>query len=226
MEERIKEIIYFNKKGILVFILILLVIGGSIFTFFITTPKNKVEAEIDDEITIVKDNKEKKEEIKTCYFDIKGKIKKEGVYQIECDKRVIDAIKLAGGITKDADTSMLNLSKKIVDSMVIKIYSKSEVKNYLKTIETDTKKQELCQNDQIKNDACIENKEVTTNSNLININTATLEELMTLTGIGESRAKAIIDYRNQTPFKSIEDIKNVSGIGESMYAKIKENITV
>ncbi|HPZ24249.1 MAG TPA: ComEA family DNA-binding protein, partial [Bacilli bacterium] len=60
----------------------------------------------------------------------------------------------------------------------------------------------------------------------ININTATIEELQTLTGIGESKAKAIIEYREKTPFVKIEDIKNVTGIGDSLFEKIKDNISV
>ena len=63
-------------------------------------------------------------------------------------------------------------------------------------------------------------------SNLVNINTATLEELLSLTGIGESKAKAIIEYRKENKFKSIEDIMKVSGIGQSVFDKIKEDITV
>ena len=79
----------------------------------------------------------------------------------------------------------------------------------------------------MKNDACYkEEKEVVKNGK-ININTATIDELKTLTGIGDAKAKAIIEYRNKNGlFSNIEDIKKVNGISESVYAKIKENITV
>ena len=78
----------------------------------------------------------------------------------------------------------------------------------------------------IKNDACIESSESNSNG-LININTASKEELMTLTGIGESKANDIINYRNTNgPFKSIEEITKVSGIGDNIHSQIKENITV
>ena len=238
MIRSLKEFIYFNKKGIISFVLIIMVIGGGFLAFLVTSPKNKVEAE--EEIVFNDVKEEKKEEknneksinIEECYFDIKGSVKKEGVYKLDCNSRVIDAINKAGGITKNADTSVINLSKKINDSMVIKVYSKTEVNNYLNTIEKEEKKQELCANDQINNDACIENKEESnnttnqTNKGLININTASKEELMTLEGIGESKAKAIIEYRNKNLFKSIDELKNVPGIGESMYVKIKENITI
>ena len=239
MGMKIKEIIYFNKKGILSFILIILVLVGGVFAFIITSPKNKVEADEEIVLTDIKDEKKinKKKEInedkkEECYIDIKGSVKKEGVYKLDCNSRVNDAINKAGGVTKNADTSIINLSKKITDGMVIKVYSKLEVSNFLKTFEKEEKLKELCTNNQIKNDACIDNKEKTnsinnsTNKKIININTSTMEELMTLDGIGESKAKAIIEYRNKNPFKSIEEIKNIPGIGENMYVKIKENITI
>ena len=114
--------------------------------------------------------------------------------------------------------------------MVIIIYSKDEVKNFKKTKEIEKQVIEKCiQKDEtsLTNDACIEdNKKDNNQSTKININTATIEELMTLPGIGESKAKSIIKYRENAQFKSIEDIKNIQGIGENLFAKIKENITV
>ena len=111
--------------------------------------------------------------------------------------------------------------------MVIIIYSKEEVKNFKKTKEIEKQVIEKCiQKDEtsLTNDACIENNNKIT-STKININTASIEELMTLPGIGESKAKSIIKYREETPFKTIEDIKNIQGIGDNLYAQIKENIT-
>ena len=114
--------------------------------------------------------------------------------------------------------------------MVIIVYSKGEVADFHKTKEIEQQVQEKCiQKDEeaLKNDACITSEiEVTTN-NKVSINTATKEELMTLPGIGESKAKDIISYREKNgPFKTIEDLKKVSGIGDSIFAKIKENITI
>ena len=168
--------------------------------------------------------KDKYKKVSTL-FDIKGEVVSPGVYSIECDKRVIDAIDKSGGLTKNSDTSVLNLSKKIEDGMVIIVYSKKEVSNYLKTLEEESKKNSICSSSNVVNGACIDNNNVS-NSNLVNINTASLNELMTLSGVGESKAKNIISYRENTPFKTIEDILNVDGIGESIYVKIKENITV
>ncbi len=232
MNLKLREFIYFNRKKIISFFLIILVIVASYGSYYLYSTFDKVKAD-DKEETIVleKDNKKDEEEVNEivyCYFDIKGEIKKPGVYKIDCNKRVVDAIKESGGLTKNADTSLINLSKKITDSMVIKIYSKSDIKKYSEIKQKEEKLEELCKNDNINNDACISNKPKTTenNSSLVNINKASIEELMQLPGVGESKAKAIIEYRNKTPFKSIEDIKNVSGIGTALYDKIKENITI
>jgi len=113
--------------------------------------------------------------------------------------------------------------------MVIIIYSIDEVKEFGKTKEQEKQILMDCKNNEfysIENNACIEIKESTTNSGKININTASKEELMTLTGIGESKANDIIKYREENgPFKSIDELTKVNGIGESTLANIKENIT-
>ena len=120
-----------------------------------------------------------------------------------------------------------------MDEMVIIIYSKEEVKDFKKTKEIENKVIEQCiqkSDTSLTNNACIDNdnkqNNQTNQSNKININTATIEELMTLSGIGESKAKSIIKYREENPFKTIEDLKNVTGIGDNLFAQIKENITV
>ena len=113
--------------------------------------------------------------------------------------------------------------------MVIIIYSNQEVKEFEKTKEKEKILQDKCiQKDEnaLKNDACINNNQSTNTPNKININTASLEELQTLPGIGEAKAKDIITYRETNKFNTIEDIKNVSGIGDALFAKIKENITI
>ena len=117
--------------------------------------------------------------------------------------RVKDVIELAGGLTSDSDTSNINLAKIIEDEMVININSV---------------------NDNSGNNYGMNSTNL---SDLININTASLEQLMTLSGIGESKAKSIISYREENGnFKAIEDITKVSGIGQALYEKIKDYITV
>lgn len=179
----------------------------------------------EEEILKVNIEEEIEEESPEIYHvDIKGAVKTPGVYAIESGKRVKDVIELAGGLTENSDTSLINLAKTIWDEMVIVIYSKGEVDQSNKKFELNTK----------INDAYEENTESsnTTSSNdntsgLINLNTATKDELMTLSGIGKTKAQAIISYREENGnFTSTEDIMNVNGIGQSIYEKIKNNITV
>lgn len=188
-------------------------------------------SEIETMDDIIK-KEEPSEEIKTKFHvDIKGAINNPGVYEVDKNLTVNDVIKVAGGLTKDADTSVINLAKKIVDEMVIIIYTKEEVKNsnIVDTVIKVVEKECVCPN--IQNDGCLntEIKDEISNSNnekLVNINTATKEMLQTIKGIGESKAESIIKYREKNgKFKKIEDIKNVAGIGDSLYEKIKIYIT-
>lgn len=226
----IKEFIYFYKKRIIIIgvfgLVILVILGYFYYDKYYVKDDDFIQG---NDLSISLEKEEVEEVSSLCFFDIKGEVSKPGVYSIECDKRVNDAIILSGGLTKNSDTSVLNLSKKIEDGMVIIVYSKKEVSSYLETLEKEEKKESICNTSNITNDACINSSNSnsnTSNSSLININTASLSELMTLTGIGEAKAKNIIAYREKSPFKSIEDILNVEGIGESIYVNIKENITV
>ena len=189
----------------------------------------------DDKLKQEKNNMPNMEKVKV---DIKGEIKHPGVYELEQGKRVNDVIKLAGGLTSNADTSVTNLSKKLSDEMVIIIYSKKQIESFTSTKNNENEKNKKCKNNEkIINDSCVaingdsSDKTSGFNSNkqasLININTASLDELMLLSGIGKSKAEAIIDYRNKNgKFSSINDLLNVSGIGQALFEKIKSNITI
>lgn len=160
--------------------------------------------------------------------DIKGQIVAPGIYSLKKDSRIIDVIEKAGGLTENADTSVINLSKKIQDEMVIIIYSREEVATFKETKEIEKQVQVNClqkEENALVNNACVtENNQM---SGKVSINSGTLEELMTLKGIGESKAKDIIAYREANgPFQTIEEIMNVPGIGESRFAAIQEDITV
>ena len=172
------------------------------------------------------------EDIKAKYtVDIKGAVKNPGVYLVENNLTVNDIINVAGGLNKDADTSLINLAKKITDEMVIIVYTKEEVKNsnLINTVIKVVEKECICPN--IENDGCLNDEikdEITNNpeSKLVNINIASKEELQTINGIGEAKAKSIIKYREENGnFKTIEDIKNVEGIGDNLYESIKIYIT-
>lgn len=246
------KIVKKNLKWITLIIVMLLVVGGFLMKY--TLESNKFNEVSVDELELESENSlEKKEDklteneetndkeelkddvVKKVYVDIKGAVKNPGVYEIEEDKKVIDVLELAGGLAENADTSMINLAKKVFNEMVVIIYTNDEVKNargpdtVIKVVEKE------CVCPEIKNDACINSGDTGKNNNQnnveenskVNINKATLEELLTISGIGESKAKSIIEYREQNgEFKQIEDIMNVSGIGESLFEKIKNNITV
>lgn len=166
------------------------------------------------------------------YVQISGEVNNPGVYEVNSNDRIIDVIELSNGLTNNADTSLLNLSKKVFDEMYIRIYSKKEVSNAKKNIENsepkiievikEIEKECVCID---TNDACI-NEEKNIDGNLININTASKEELKSLDGVGDSKAEKIVEYRTENKFKSIEDIMNVDGIGEAMFEKIKKYITI
>lgn len=221
---------YRYRKQIIIGIIIFILLGG-IISFTIYKSNEKKE---DNDLVVVKKKEKKEEKIKTTeveekyQVDIKGQIASPGIYKVDKDKRVMDVIMLAGGLTENADTSVINLSKKVIDEMVIIIYSRDEVANFKEVKEIEAQVSEKCnQKDEnaLVNNACI--TETTETSNKVSINNASLEELMTLPGIGEAKAKDIISYREANgPFQAIEDLTKVSGIGESILAKIKENITL
>lgn len=192
--------------------------------------KSKEKNLVDNQVVINEVEKEE-DDLKDdlVYVDIKGAVKKPGVYKINSDKKIIDVITIAGGLMENANTDNINLSKKVTDEMVIIIYTDEEVKNsnIVDTVIKVIDKECVCPN--IQNDGCINteiNDSITNVNKTININTATLEELMSINGLGEAKAKAIIKYREENGyFKIIDDLLNVSGIGEALFEKIKEYIT-
>ena len=212
--KKMKSIIYKNKKKVIIISIILIIL---ILTLL------KINISKKDESVVIKEDNEllKKEEKDNnlYYVDIKGAVANPGVYSIESNKRVIDAIKMAGGLLDNSDTTNINLSKYVTDEMVIVIYTKEELEQINNSIDYSF-------NDAYQDYNNSKNKS-SDNNNLININSASLEELKTLPGIGDTKAKSIIDYRESNgKFNSIEDIQNVKGIGSSLYEKIKNNITV
>ena len=215
-----------NKLKLAIIGVIILLIGALIFYLKLDKKENDNEVlslKEDDQVATLK--------IDSNYIDIKGSVNNPGVYEFKENDRVIDAIELAGGLTKDANTSNINLSQKLTSEMVIYIYNNNEIKMNAPKLTCDT----VCKTEVIEVNNCIEvTKSTTSNENdskntnsLVNINTANLSELMTLSGIGEAKAKSIIEYRSTNgKFNTIEDIKNISGIGDALFEKIKDKITV
>lgn len=213
-----------------IFIGIIIFIALSLTTFFIIkNTKHTSKKTNQEKIVVEKKKKEEKEVIKYLEVDIKGEVITPGIYKLKEESRVIDVINAAGGLTENANTSVINLSKKITDEMVIIIYSNSQVEDFSKTKEIENQVIDYCNQvdeNSLHNDACITKDNSATPKGKISISNATLEELMTLPGVGEAKAKSIIEYRNSNgPFNQIEDIMKVSGIGDNLFAQIKEYIT-
>lgn len=148
------------------------------------------------------------EEVKgPVIVDVKGAVSTPGLYETKEGDRVLDAIALAGGLLEIADEKQINLAQKVFDEMVIYVPEKGESDEGFPSIMGGSA------------DGRSDGK--------VNINRADSSELETLPGIGPAKAQAIVDYREQQgPFKKVEDIQNVSGIGEKTFEKLEDSISV
>ncbi len=242
MIDRIKEYYYNNKILVIGFSFFVLFFICSLILIYNKFENNKNTSEIIDDVVAVTELQNEVESDKTenmIKVDIKGNVVNPGVYELVEGSRVIDLINAASGLNSAANTDYINLSKELKNEMVIYIYSNDEIKEFY---ENNVVNNKTCICEERKNDACTDIKndngnyiteEIINDSNdnsetkLININSATIEELKTLNGIGESKAKAIIEFREENgKFSDISEITKVSGISEAIFAKIKENITV
>jgi len=214
-----KILFYIEKYKLFIIFAILIIILLVLYILSINDEPNN------NSDTIINEKEEEKE-ISTIKVDIKGMVENSGVYEVDSNSRVIDVIDKA--ILKEgANTDYLNLSKKLNDGDVIIVYSNDYIDSLKK--ENIIYVELPCECPDNINKACIEdeiiNENINTKETLISINKASKEELMTLPGIGESKAISIIKYREENNgFKELEDLMNVSGIGESAYSKIKEYI--
>ena len=194
------------KSIILAFVCSLVLIIGGLFYF----NKNKTEdysgvsfSNISNE-TNNKDEKAEKRHDEKIFVDVKGAVKHPGVFETTKDKRVKDLIEEAGGLLDDADTSTLNLSQKVKDQMVIYVLKHGEKPKQIS-----------------------DGGSSSSNTDVININTANKEQLMKISGVGKTKAEAIISYREKNgDFKKKEDITKVRGIGKATFEKIKDKIEV
>ena len=162
------------------------------------------------ETTILPQEVEDKTTVSTIiYVDVKGEVYHPGVYQMKAENRVKDLIEAAGGFTPLADDQKLNLAQLLEDQMVIVVPKKGEEVNSELAQAPTSQKKEV-------------GKEVK-----VNINTATVEELKTLKGIGEKKAEAIIEYRKKNgSFKNKEELMKVRGIGKKLYESFQERVIV
>lgn len=213
-----------NKKKIISIALVIALIIGFIIYMVIN---NQNDNEINFEELVANQNNEENEQEsetnenntqeetkKEIVVHITGEVKKEGVVYLEEGSRVVDAIKKAGGETKEADLSQVNLAYVLQDGQKIYIPNKNEK---ISAYTSENMGENIEQN----------NTTTKKEGAKVNINTAGVEELDQLPGIGPAIAQRIIDYRNEHgEFKKVEDVQEVKGIGDAKYSEIKDSITV
>jgi competence protein ComEA len=202
------------------YVVIAFVIGlSSIYYFYntqdvpVASESLSIEKKLGEEREEKTNNSQKESQEKTeqIMVDVKGQIKQPGVYQANTGERVIDVISRAGGLTDQADQTQINFAEHVADEMVVYVPAKGEAAGAI---------------------AGAIDKQNTTGSQSqepgkININKADSTELQNLPGIGPSKAAAILEYRNTNgPFKTVEDLKNISGIGDKTFEKLKDLIVV
>lgn len=201
-----------KREKIFLSLLVAVLLGFFIlayYTFF--KDQNEIAFKFEDEPAIpveANENNENKNDKEDIMVYVIGAVKSPGVYSLEDGARIKDAIDIAGGPLEDADLLVLNLAEKLQDEDKLYVPKQGEV-------DVDAEKMPDA-------NFGISSKD----DGKININTATLEDLKTLPGIGPATAQKIIEYRSENGlFQTIEDIKNVSGIGEKKFEQIKEKIT-
>ena len=189
------------KTAVIGGVLLILVGVGGLFS----KKEESVEGTTVVETTMLVEKTEVSTTQETVIFvDIKGEVKKPGVYQMKAGDRVKDAIDAAGGLTEEADSQKVNLAKRLEDQMVIVVPKVGEKVEEIPAGETS--------------------KEATKEGK-VNINTATVEELKTLKGVGEKKAEAIIEYRKKNgSFQTKEDLMKVRGIGKKLFESFQERI--
>lgn len=188
-----------------------------IFVYYMTTINKEYDySSVNEAVEVSKEESKETEETeeKEIIIHITGAVQTEGIVKIKEGDRIKDAIENAGGLASDADLTEVNLAYVLKDGQKIYIPRNADTE------------EEIIISDQ-NGDSVIVDTEIETTSTKVNINTATLAELQTLSGIGAGTAQKIIEYRQLNGrYSAIEDIKNVSGIGNAKYESIKEYICV
>lgn len=226
--------------GILAF-LSLAVIALSGYMVYMLNTKEECFCEPVTDLISLEEPSEEVVETPPIYVEVKGAVNHPGVFEVNENNIINDVIALAGGLKDNAYTDNINLSKKVSDELVVYVFTKEEYKKnsssnntHTNTSSASSSKESYQIDEATKNNISIitsSNSETTTSqdttSKLININTASAQELTSLPGIGETKANNIVSYRTENGyFKTIEDLKNVSGIGDATFEQLKDYITV
>lgn len=215
-----------NKNTGMIWVLCFLFLVAAIALFLFGSPKKNKETlsfventATTKQATTPKETpapkKDKKDHTTENAVYVSGAVKHPGLYRYYGNKRVDDAITAVGGFCKNASTESINLAQFLQDGEQIVDFDKETGKKAKES------KRRSCYGQ------CSKKRQDSQGASKVNINTASVEELMQLPGIGEAKAKMILDYRTQNgAFQKVEDIMKISGIKEGVYNKIKENITV
>ncbi len=216
-----------NKKKIIISIILIVILVIAFGAYMVIGYSNFDELNLENEVlaqatqndveNVEEDTENNNEAEEKIVIHITGEVKKEGLVYLNKGARIADAIEAAGGETEEADLSQVNLAYELQDGQKIYIPNKNEqVSEY---ITKNSGNNVLMEGSSSSNS--------TEGSEKVNINTASQSELETLSGIGPSLAQRIIEYREENgDFKSIEELKNVKGIGDAKYENIKDNVTV
>ena len=224
------------------FVILLITIQYGLFAYFYYVKAFKSDNinQSQEVVETFEEETNEKEKLSEFYVEIKGAVNSPGVFMVTSDNIINDVINMAGGLKNNAYTKNINLSKTVSKEMVVYVYTNYEyslLNTKEETTECNCPKQDIstCTNkgasvitsDENKPEELPNSNSETENNNKININIASKETLTSLSGIGDAKAQKIIDYRNENGlFKSIEDLKNVSGISEKLFEQIKEFITI
>ena len=221
----------FNKKQKIVLgILIAIVAGFICYYVYAKEDNNSMSVDLENNLAVQEETEKNQFSDDRILVHVSGAVNKEGVVELKVDSRISDAIEKAGGIKEEASIEDINLAYKLEDGMKIHIPTKQEQENNCNTkvedtVEETTKQYVSTSSGGANKEEKAENS--ATNQKQININTATQTQLETLPGIGPSTAMKIISHRKEKgKFSKIEDIKEVSGIGESKYNQIKDLISI
>ena len=207
-----KKIISIIIVAILIFISSIILYGKNEDKVFVDNYMDDIFVDTNEEVVFsntdtvenILTNKDEKIDIPMIFVEIKGEVLKPDVYELQEGSIVKDLIEEAGGLTEEADISNINRAKKLQNHELIVIHNIND-----------------------KDTAPVLNEIVIESNGLININLADINELQKITGIGQVKAESIIEYREKNGgFKSIDEVKNVDGIGEKTFEKIKEKITI
>ncbi|WP_311407098.1 helix-hairpin-helix domain-containing protein [Liquorilactobacillus uvarum] len=236
--ERIKEFLEENKVlscVLVVVIAIACLIGGYFFkTNDSVTQSNSIvranESSAKKDVSLNSPQESAKQDnmSKNFFVDIKGAVKKPGIYKVTHKMRVANVISAAGGLEKTADRNQINLALKLVDQQVIYVPFKGEIdKKPPTTMETGQISNNNDKNSTtINSEIAIEESDAQNNKK-VDLNKVTKSELLELDGIGDKKADLILTYRTQHGrFEKIEELMDITGIGDKTFEKLKERLTI